>query len=207
MEGTDIYLLDNFGAHDHTYFGNGCPNSTTEGGSTKACSTKLVQTMDGETQEIGSIYNFQAATSGSGSALEEDNTNSPDTFCPLGWQLPYSGTGGDYYNQSRSFAFLFNTYSLISDYSSTTKLRSYPLSYIYPGYYTWNEGKYYFQGTLGIYTTATTKYSSHSYVFNSWNAYIDYLNVYGKASGGELRCVDCFSIHSSTARWQEHQQI
>ena len=146
VEGTDIYLLDNFGAHDHTYFGNGCPNSTTEGGSTKACSTKLVQTMDGETQEIGSIYNFQAATSGSGSALEEDNTNSPDTFCPLGWQLPYSGTGGDYYNQSRSWKYLLDSYGInTATLANARKILSYPISHIASGYYGFALGRLYGQ--------------------------------------------------------------
>ena len=138
MEGTSL-LTDGAINHDHSYYGNGCTNpfDTTKpnegyGGSTKSCSTRILSTADNEYQKNGTYYNFQAATDGTGAAIATDNTDSSDTFCPLGWQLPYGGKGGDYYDKSRSFKYLITAYN----YSGLmSKVASYPLSYVKPGDY------------------------------------------------------------------------
>ena len=134
---------------DHTYYGNGCPNGwdssvgpPTFGGSTTACSSRITQTADGENQNIGTYYHYYAASVGTGGTdIATDNTNVPDTFCPLGWQMPYAGTGGDYYNKSKSWNYLFNTiYSIeYEKVASGKKATSYPFSYI-------NSGSYYIEG-------------------------------------------------------------
>ena len=115
--------------HDLTYYGNGCFGIP---GSFTPCESRIVTTSDGEDLEIGTYYHFQAATAGSGGAsLATDNTNAPDTFCPLGWQMPYGGTGGDYYDKSRSWRFLFNTYNYGND--DVNAVLSYPISEIRSG--------------------------------------------------------------------------
>ena len=161
MEGTDISLLDGNYFHDYTYYGNGCENEWGpggSGGSTKACSTNKVISFDNEEQGIGVYYDYQAATSGTGAAIAAGNTESPDTFCPLGWQLPYSGTGGDYYDKPRSWEYLFNKYSLGSGVSGANAVRSYPMSYVQPGLYSWITGLLYYQDRHGYYWSGIAAY-------------------------------------------------
>ena len=162
VEGTDVKTgnTDSNTGHDHTYYGNGCPNdwgTDGDGGSNKSCSTRIIGTRDGENQKTGTLYDLQAATSGTnGSAPTGDLT--PDTFCPLGWQLPYGGTGGDYYDKSRSWEYLFNEYSLGSGVSGANAVRSYPMSYILPGVYNWITGLLYFQDRNGYYWSGIAVY-------------------------------------------------
>ena len=153
VEGTDIHTghMDGDLNNDHTYYGNGCPNGwdssvgpPTYGGSTTACSIRIVQTADGEDQSIGTYYHFNAAASGSGgTTIIADNSIVPDSFCPLGWQLPYGGTGGDYYDKSKSWKYLLNTIYGI-EYEkiiSGVKVASYPFSLN-------NSGSYYIYGAV-----------------------------------------------------------
>ena len=134
MEGTDISEASTPDNASSTYYGNGC---ATEGWARESivCDDRLSNTYDGESQEIGTYYNFQAITVGVGSTIETDNTNSPDTFCPLGWQLPYSGTGGAYYDKSKSLNYMFSFYSINTSESGSANARSYPVSFIYSGYF------------------------------------------------------------------------
>ena len=185
MAGTDISdKADGLVAHDHTYYGNGCPGDDSQPESYESCSSKTEPTFDGETQNIGSYYNFQAATASSGIALSEANTIAPDTFCPLGWQLPYSGTGGDYYDQSKSWNYLFDLYN----YSDGRLLQTYPLSYVRSGTYYWGSGILYGQGVAAQLWSLT-------YIQNKafWLLFGDWVNIrqdaVGKLNGRALRCV------------------
>ena len=136
VEGTIITTAEeNTKNNSITYIGNGCSGYSP---TTTSCSSDEQKTNDNETQKIGVYYNFQAATSGSGRDIDADNTDALDSFCPLGWQLPYAGTGGDYYNQSKSFTFLTDTYSIDNDSAGSRTIRSYPFSYIYSGAYSYN---------------------------------------------------------------------
>ncbi len=189
--------------HNHTYYGNGCPEifeTGGSGGSTTACDSRILYTSDSipEAQSIGTYYTFQAATAGTGgSSLTTDNTNVPDTFCPLGWQLPYSGTGGDYYDQSRSWKYVFDEYGITSNGVGVEKLRSYPHSYIKTGIYHWTHGKLYSMrdDSLGF----MTYWSQTNYDKNS--AYrLDHSSPNrerpNKTNGHSIRCAHRFSILS-----------
>ena len=186
-------------SHDHTYMGNGCKNgwgTSGEGGSQTPCADsdaggRYVKTADSETQKNGTYYNFQAGTSGAGAVITTGNTNSPDTFCPLGWQLPYSGTGGDYYNKSRSWNYLFTTYSIaFADGTATdaTKIKSYPFSYVYSGGYYWTTGRLYFQSNNGLYWSSTVVSSTNAYYLNTWSSVVRPADTVNKARGVALRC-------------------
>ena len=147
---------------------------------------------------MGVYYNFQAATSGTGGTMTGQNSNVPDTFCPLGWQLPYSGTGGDYYDKSKSWKYLQDNF-----YSEDLVMK-YPLSYIGSGSYDLSRGIAYQFGGYGYYYSGTNYSSSVAFILRSasWESQV-ITDGLGKTSTGTLRCVDCFSIHSSTARWKE----
>ena len=199
--------------NDHTYYGRGCNNSwgtSGEGGSQTPCPDsnaggRYITTADGETQKNGTYYNFQAATVGAGGAMATDKTDSPYTFCPLGWQLPYSGTGGDYDDKSRSWNHLFKSYGLhIGDGTATdaTKVKSYPFSYVYSGYYAWNTGRLYNQSNAGNYWSSTVLSSTDAYLLHTWSSVVRPANTYGKVGGLTVRCVHHFI--DGTVRSEEH---
>ena len=128
-----------------------------------------------------------------------NNDNTPDTFCPLGWQLPYSGTGGDYYDQSKSWKYLFSVYG----YTIAPEIKKYPLSYIETGIYHWTHGKLYAMYVDGFmtYWSNTVKDRNSAYRLDRANPNIQTPN---KTNGHNIRCVDYFSTSSSTARWRAH---
>ena len=186
--------------HDHSYYGRGCKNSWGtggEGGSQTPCPDsnaggRYITTADGETQKNGTYYNFQAATVGAGGAMATDKTDSPYTFCPLGWQMPYSGTGGDYDDKSKSWNHLFKSYGLhIGDGTATdaTKVKSYPFSYIYSGYYFWGTGRLYDQSNNGRYWSPTVVSSTHAYILYTWSSVVRPADTGKKAGGNAIRCV------------------
>ena len=212
MEGTDVYQYKDADRNsDHTFIGNGCPNQWENnppyyGGSTTACSKRILKTEDGEDQLTGVDYSFQAAASGSGgTTVTADNTNSPDSFCPLGWQLPYGGSGGDYYDKSKSWRYLFTQYNIPYDQGQgIDKVGLYPFSYIHSGAYSWSLGVLMQQGSTGHYWSLSSSTSHQAYRLHfMWQRYT--VQALDKSNGGSLRCVFCVS--SSTARWQELLQI
>ena len=170
MEGTNIYLKDPNISNIHSYYGNGCPNewgSDGTTGSTTSCETRLTTTFDGEYQKNGTYYNYQSSSLETGATLSTESSVIPDTFCPLGWQLPYSGTGGDYYDKSRSYKYLVNTYGITSSTQGNSALRSYPFSYILGGFYGFDQGRLYLLSTTGagFYWSNTVSSTANSYRF------------------------------------------
>ena len=191
--------------HDHTYFGNGCNNdwgTSGEGGSQTPCPAsnaggRIVKTGDNEDQKNGTYYDFQAATSGTGGALSTQNTNTPGTFCPLGWQLPYSGKGGDYYDKSRSWRFLFTTYGInfnTGAHADAATIKSYPFSYVYSGDYNWTTGRLYGQKNDGIYWSSTLDNASGAYRMSTGWGGISISTLDVKNAGFVFRCVSKFAI-------------
>ena len=197
MEGTDVATgnVDNSMTHDHTYFGNGCPGVWENvppyyGGSPTACSTRIVKTYDNEYLSIGTYYHFQAATAGTGGSMTTANTNSPDTFCPLGWQLPYGGEGGDYYNKSKSWSYLLGAYSITTSQQDIYRVRSYPLSLILSGNYYWGSGALGQLNTVSHYWSLTVTSDIRAYRFHLGADYIKLVSQAIEKNGGEIsRCV------------------
>ena len=190
MEGTDIHLVDTNVNHDHSFFGNGCVTTwdTTDpyyGGSLVACSSRIVNTVDDEPQSTGSFYSFQAASSGSGAETTTDSTNSPDTFCPLGWQLPYDGTGGDYYDKSKSWRFLFNKYGY-SMQGGSTPMRSYPFSNILSGWCQFTVGAFQEMTKMGYWHSETVQGSNGVYDFRLDNIWRQH--SHSKTAMTNIRC-------------------
>ena len=187
--------------HDHTYYGMGCSNSWGEeglGGSDVPCTTRIVPTVDDGNQKNGVYYTFQASISGSGASVTSSNKNSPDTFCPLGWQLPYSGTGGDYYDKSRSWDYLFTAYSISFNTGATadaTKIKSYPFSYVYPGYYDWATGRLYSLGTSTGLWASTVNNSTGAYFMATWSTAVHSNLTTNRARGYTLRCIRFLASH------------
>ena len=170
MAGTDIHdNIDSSPNHDHSYYGNGCATTWRDdpplnGGSTTVCHDRIITTQDSENQTIGVYYNYLAGTSGSGdSSLETNYSNSPDTFCPLGWQLPYGGTGGDYYDKSKSWKYLFDSYNYLDDSASSIKSQRYPISFILSGNFSWSLGALYSVRSHAVLWSITVNTSSAAF--------------------------------------------
>ena len=187
MEGTNISFPNEQVNSVFTFYGNGCAIGA---GSKVACSTRLVSTYDGETQENGTLYSTVSAYTGySTPGTTADNSLSLDSFCPLGWQLPYSGTGGDYYDKSKSWKYLFETaYSLSSDVAGSQSIRSYPLSYVPSGGYELRQGVSYAQGGSTILWSLARKDGARSYRLNAGSSAY-YLEFNSNGYGYALRCV------------------
>ena len=184
-------------SHDHTYYGRGCSNgwgTSGEDGSQTPCADsdaggRYVATADNEIQKNGTYYHYQAASVSTGDTIVTDNSITPDSFCPLGWQMPYSGTGGDYYDKSRSWKYLFNEYGLVNDLAGSTTARTYPLSYIFSGAYRWTTGRLYFQSSGGHYWSITVASSTSAYRLDmSSSGSFRPAYTSNKAGGYSLRC-------------------
>ena len=184
--------------HDRTYYGNGCPNgwgTDGAGGSITPCSTRIIKNKDNERQKNGTYYTFPAITVGIGGGMETDNTNTPDTFCPLGWQLPYSGTGGDYYDKSKSWIFLVESYGYSHDQNSDPdgeKLKHYPFSFVSGGHFWWILGRLYTQNEDGDNSTflwsSTLKSNIGAYRLDTWSVGIKTGVFNNKVDSIPVRC-------------------
>ena len=194
MAGTNVeQYKDTSFIQDHSYYGNGCINGWEEGGSPTSCTTRIVETRDSENQKIGTYYHYQAASVGTGISITADNANTPDTFCPLGWQMPYSGTGGDYYDKSRSFRRLLTSYNLGFDDGTnedSIKFRSYPISNIYSGFYITGTGLLYYQDGTGVLWSSTSWSETVSYRISFWGSAIRPTATDGKSYSYALRCIN-----------------
>ena len=192
MEGTDLsgYNYPNF-LQDYTYYGNGCPNDWGDGGdggSQQSCTTRITQTADHEDMKNGTYYNRNGATAGS-TLTTAGNTDAPDTFCPLGWQMPYGGTAGDYYNKSKSARYLFETaYSYGDGSGKGTNAMSYPFSYNFDGLINGNN-----HGSVRLYymkynSSANFWSKTYSTVYSLGLANIYYAQNHGPIDGRAVRC-------------------
>ena len=187
MAGTPITVPGNPEVTNETYRGGACTSK-----SYASCSTYSLKTVDNESLFIGTFYNAHAITVDSSKTITANNTNFPDTFCPLGWQLPYDGTGGDYYDKSKSWIFLFTTYNISFNTGTAidiNKIKMYPLSYIYSGYYYWGLGRLYYQGSVGYYWSQTIVGSASAYGLDTWSGAIRPSDIASRSFGFPLRCV------------------
>ncbi len=184
-------------SRDRTYYGMGCPNVWGTGGDAGSdipcvATGRIVKDGNNEDQKNGTYYHFQAASVGTGSTITTNNANTPDTFCPLGWQLPYTGTSGAYYNQSKSWKYLFDSYGITYDdggAAQVAKIRSYPFSYVYSGRYHWFTGRLYYQGGSGDYWSSTVVSDTHVYYLSTFSLAIRPASSDNRAVGFALRCV------------------
>ena len=117
------------------------------------------------------------------------NSNSPDTFCPAGWQLPYSGTAGDYYDASKSWSYLFTQYGYGDNQDGATGIHSYPLDYVYEGRYDGNTGLLYNQKNSGVYWSSEILSVGNSSMLYSWVQTVQVSVGHGKSGYIALRCV------------------
>ena len=169
--------------HDHTYYGNGEGDDGSIAGPTRI----PVPNYDNESQKNGTIYNYQAATSGYGAAMTTDNISASDTFCPLGWQMPYSGTGGDY-DKSKSWKYLYNLYGIINNQAGYEAILSYPFSEVLSGNYNWQGGNLANFNFNSLHNSSTNTNQNYHYKKGVWAGSFSLNTVSPKAIGNMIRC-------------------
>ncbi len=159
-------------------------NNTYYGGTD--ISTPATASTTGEPYEkAGVLYNWYAATAGSGTTTATSEVTS--SICPKGWRLPANDA-----NASNSFSHLAGVYGLPTTNTSGTYSRQlqFPLQFNRPGYYNWNYARLDEPGVTGTYwssvgggSTANAKY----FYFRS--GFFNPQNGYNKGFGFNVRCL------------------
>ena len=208
MAGTPITNTDYI--KSYTYYGNGCPNIWDSnnppyyGGSQVSCSIRTVGPSNGEfeEQDIGTYYSYISAIADPDSLDYELNEVAPDSFCPLGWQMPYGGSGGDYYDKSKSWKYLLDTYNLsISEDGKYNGLvfRNYPFNIIMSGHFYGGSWSGLFRTTnAGIYWSNTSKAATNAFRIYVWYDKLTTLDESAKNGMNTVRCDRRISILKSS---------
>ncbi len=84
----------------------------------------------GEYMRYGNLYNWTAATLGSGSTLTTDGAEAVDSICPKGWKLPKNSGDGSFANLLG--ATLYNVQNSTEGYN---KINNWPLNFLRTGGY------------------------------------------------------------------------
>lgn len=138
-------------------------------------------------QKFGNLYNWTAATLGSGTKATANGQNATDSICPRGWKLP--GSTGD-----GSFSNLFGTYGLPTGLADgvgpkSNQLANFPLNFLRTGYYYYSDGKVASRTANGHWWSATAASTIHATQLRiyDWNLN-SHENAY-RGYGYALRCI------------------
>ena len=182
--------IDTNNKNAHSYNGNGSEGTRTI--DTKACDKSTndkcpVTTTTTETQNIGTYYNYAAATAQSGTYTA--GADAANSICPYGWRLPYAtGTG----TNKSFYKLLFDTYGLAdNDANSSTAAQSFPLSFVFSGGYFWDTGRgsVYYQGGSGYWWSSLSNGSTASYNLSMGSSRLIPQSSNHKLFGRSVRCV------------------
>ena len=134
----------------------------------------------------GYLYNWYAATAGTGVYGTSAGVNATASICPKGWKLPTGGSGGNFANLD--IAYGGSGSSRTGDTSQVTKFLASPLNFNYTGYryggsvYNPSDGAYYWS------STANSEVYAYYLSFNSDGVFFPQDNYY-RYHGFAVRCV------------------
>ena len=106
---------------------------------------------------VGNLYQWNAATAGTGGADVVGGEDATDSICPKGWKLPTSNN-----SNSGSFQALMTAYSISSNTAGSTAITQSPL-YFHPSGFA-RSGSLMNAGLVGNYWSSTA-YSSASFAY------------------------------------------
>ena len=135
----------------------------------------------------GNYYSYVAATAGTGASATSNLTKATDSICPKGFELPTSGssfnsTPGSFYN------LLTNAYSIGSNTTGGTAMRSAPLFFVRSGYV--NPSNYLFNAGYDGYCWSSVAYSSaYAYYLYFSSSYVNPSYNVSRYYGQSVRCV------------------
>ena len=90
---------------------------------------------------------------------------------------------------SKSWSYLFTTYGYGDNESGNQKARSYPLSHIHNGHFSWQKGMFYNQTIYGYYWSSTKSSISTGYMLRMYGSRLIKNHSTGIPDGYALRCV------------------
>ena len=90
---------------------------------------------------------------------------------------------------SKSWSYLFTAYGYGDNESGNRSARSYPLSYVYSGFYFWDAGRFFLQTLNGYYWSSSIYNSNLSYRMSMYSINLIKANSNDKRLGLALRCV------------------
>ncbi len=137
-------------------------------------------------EKSGNIYNWYAATAGTGTSTMRLGEEGTASICPKGWRLPTS-TG------AKSYKNLVGTiYGLTSSEAGSLSLRANPLNFNLSGAFGVNNGTIVDQGKRGTYWTSisyTSAGGARTLGFSKTSISMPDISGTTKRSGASVRCV------------------
>ena len=135
----------------------------------------------------GNYYSYVAATAGTGASVTSRGSKAPDSICPKGFELPTSGssfnsTPGSFYN------LLTNAYSISSNTTGGTAMRSAPLFFVRSGC-VYPTNYLYGVGANGNYWSSVADSSSRAYSLTFNSSSVSPSNDGYRYLGQSVRCV------------------
>ena len=88
-----------------------------------------------------------------------------------------------------SWSYLFTQYGYGDNQDGGTGVHTYPLDYVDSGYYNWNTGRLYNQGSRAHLWSSTIGSSAAAYRLATWSTGVHPAESDTKALGRALRCV------------------
>ena len=162
----------------------------------QTCTTTYDSSLMDATNHVGILYNWYAATAGTGtadlvSASATNTTDATDSICPKGWQLPTGGTSNKTNGNSNLYSFynlLTTNYAVPASQDGSVTMRTAPLSFILSGYY-YNGGLNH-ESTIGDYWSSSAYTSNtQTYTMALYNNSVVPQNYSAKYGGRAIRCV------------------
>ena len=136
----------------------------------------------------GNYYNWYSATAGNGK-YNTTYQNAAGDICPVGWHLPTGDYDGDFESLDNSLGGRGSYHAsgtTPTGAEMSSRYRSYPNNFIYPGYYSapsWD------RGTSGNFWSSTAGSEGYANFLTMSNTYEYYGNSYAKDQGRSVRCV------------------
>ena len=136
----------------------------------------------------GNYYSYVAATAGTGTSATSNLTKATDSICPKGFELPTSGssfnsTSGSFYN------LLTNAYSISSNTTDGTAIRSAPLFFVRSGYVSPYSHFLGSAGYRGYYWSSVADSSSRAYYLYFYSSNVNPSSSTNRHNGQPVRCV------------------
>ena len=119
-------------------------------------------TPTADSRQVGNLYNWYAATAGSGTHERVNGRRAADSICPSGWKLPDNRTGAE----KGTFPAISHAYSLSVDYGGSSSNNGVPIMNI-PFSYSSSMGRYAYE--TAVYNAYTT-YHWSSYTRGNYSA-------------------------------------
>lgn len=134
-------------------------------------------------QKFGNLYNWTAATLGSGTKVTTNGGDAEDSICPRGWKLP------DYTNKG-SFQDLFTAYGIsANNAASVNKMTNFPLNFLRTGSYGYERGNLGERTNGGSWWSATINDAPFADCLQTSVSMFLPRNRYYRGYGFAIRCV------------------